>query len=168
MTMKVDAHVNGARADILSTIDDWLALDDRPIVEEPVPEFGMFNDKPRVVLLRAMDALARDEWDLRWISNEPYESDPVKAQAIDRKATYHDRLAGVKPALLARCIVNEAGQPIFTVKDVSILESRNAAVIHRLYVRAHTLCGMDPPALAKIEEQIKNSDARPADEQPSV
>ncbi len=157
--MTTDTYVNGARAELLTTLDAWLALDDRPIVEVPVPEFG------RTVLMRAMSAADRDEWELRFIADQHVEPDPEKARERDRQMTYRERLAGAKAQIVARCVVNERGERIFSDQDVALLQQRNAAAINRLADRANELCGFTQADQAAL---LKASGGTASDEQPSA
>ncbi|MFF2774861.1 hypothetical protein ACFVU3_08120 [Streptomyces sp. NPDC058052] len=53
--------------------------------------------------------------------------------------------------LLARCLVDEDGQPLYTLKDVAALGAKNGAVIERLAVVARRLSGLGERAVEEAE-----------------
>jgi hypothetical protein len=62
--------------------------------------------------------------------------------------------------LLARAIVDENNQPIFSQSDVEALGKKNGAVIKRLYTIAAELSGLGE---GNKDEAVKNSDGMPSD-----
>ncbi|NML55661.1 hypothetical protein HHL19_36420 [Streptomyces sp. R302] len=61
--------------------------------------------------------------------------------------------------LLARCLVDEDGQPLYTLKEVGALGAKNGAVIERLAVVARRLSGIGERA---VEEAEGNSEPAPS------
>jgi hypothetical protein len=149
--------------EVLSSFDEYLdvASDDRPLVPVAVPEWG-----GRVVLLRAMGSRERDDWQIRFIANDPIEPDQARREALERQHTYGERLLGDNARLVARSIVGPDGERIFSDAQTSFLEQRNSAVIDRLAKRAMELNGFtqaDVEKLAEARAAGKDGSSSPSD-----
>lgn len=58
---------------------------------------------------------------------------------------------GMRAKLLVKCLVDEAGERLFTDKDASALGAKNGSVIDRLYDVASRLSGLSEEAQAELE-----------------
>jgi hypothetical protein len=114
-------------------------LSKRPLRTETVdvPELG----EGAQVIVSEMTARARDA----------YERSLVDL----RGKTPRPMLENVRAKLVARCVVDESGAPLFTEADVEAVGDTSAAAMDRLYAAAQRLNGMTK---ADEEELVKNSD----------
>ena len=98
------------------TKEQILAAEDRRQESVEVPEWG------GTVIVRTMSALQRDRWQLALMRNR---EDP----------------GSVSPSamLVASCLVNEAGEPLFTPADVAALEAKSGAALSRVFAVAAKL-----------------------------
>lgn len=119
-----------SKADILSASDVLTK-------EVPVPEWG------GVVLLKTMTGAMRDQYETKCIMNRQNIGGVQRLQ-----------MKQLKVYLLARCVVDEEGKPIFTDADLAALNEKNAKVINRLFDEA---CEMNGIGEKDIEDLAKNS-----------
>lgn len=170
MATKVDVSVNGLRSEVLETIEDWLALEDRVVVEVSVPELARPGDPPRIVLMRAMRQEDRDEWEYRFAGDMTFAlTDRQLREQNDTapRRSVRDVQRGMKSLLVSMCVVNSKGERIFNKTQISILQDRNSAAINRLAEKANELCGFTRADIAALELQAKNASALQDDKQPS-
>lgn len=168
-----DLSVNGARSELLASREAWLALDrednDRPIVEVPVPEFGLVDGKPRAVLMRAMRQDDEDEWEYRYSGEMQFAFTAEQAQ--ERQAPRKSVLEvqrGMKALLVSLCVVDERGERLFSRDDIALLQRRNAAAINRLASKADELCGITQADREALERRKNSSGEAPGAAPPSV
>src|SRR5690606_31965338 len=92
----------------------------------PLPEFG------GAVRVRGMTGAERDEW-------EADQVDPNLARQWNklnprqRQMAIRHRMRNIRARLVARCVVDENGNRLFSDKDVEKLGEVSAAVLNRLY-----------------------------------
>lgn len=132
--------------DELLTADEILAMDDIPVEEVTVPEWGH-----RKVLVCGLTAAAKNA----------YEASLVELKGSSRKV----KLDNATAKLLVRCLVNRARQPLFTETQIERLGTKSAAALDRLATVAQRLSAMRQE---DVEELIKNSDATQGDVSASV
>lgn len=109
--------------------EEILALADRPAEEVEVPEWG-----GRKVRIMAMSAADRDSYEL-----DAY---------LARKAGATPR--NVRAKLVARCLVDAAGERVFTDDDIEALGKKSAKALDRLYdasVRLNALSEVEQKAV---------------------
>ena len=102
--------------------DDILKADDRPIEEVEVPEWG------GSVRVRGMSGEQRNEFEA--------------SMAIMRGDKLVPEVSNTLAKLVARCIVDEDGAPLFTQSDVYALGQKSAAALERVAEVAGRLSGM--------------------------
>lgn len=110
-----------------------LGADDLKTVDVPCPEWG--GD----VRLRALTAAQKDDFD----------ASLGEFKDGGRVVNLHN----MRAKLLALCIVDDSGAPIFTATDVEQLGAKSSAPIGRLFEAAQRLNGMLPDA---VEAAAKN------------
>ncbi|KAB8167061.1 hypothetical protein FH609_011710 [Streptomyces sp. 3MP-14] len=126
----------------LLTKDQITAAADLAHEDVPVPEWG------GTVRVRALTGQERDAWEASMLRLGPNGS----VQARSTK--------GVRVGLVARCVVDEAGERLFTDKDMATLNEKSAAVIERLAAVARRLSGIGKEA---AEEAAGKSATTPGD-----
>jgi hypothetical protein len=133
--------VNG---DELLSKDEIFGMDDIPVEEVVVPEWGH-----RKVLVCGMTAAAKNA----------YQASLVEIKGTSRRV----RMENATAKLLVRTIVNRQRQPIFTETDIERLGSKSAAALERLATVANRLSGMDEKENAEL---VKNSEAAQSGDSP--
>jgi hypothetical protein len=108
-----------------------LAAEDLPREQVPTDEWAPFGVP--FVHVRGLSASERDDYEQTLV-------DVDSDGNTKRRANLHNVRAG----LAARVIVDEAGERIFTDKDVNALGQKNAAVLDRICDKALQLSGMSP------------------------
>jgi hypothetical protein len=103
------------------------------------------------VRIRTLYAIERDEFD------QTINKGVGAERVIDLK--------NFRARLLARCIVDENGDPVFTAADVDALGKKSTVAIGRLFDRAQALNGMTPTA---VDVSEKNSESVPSAASSSV
>lgn len=121
----------------------------------PVPELG------GAVRVRGMTGIERDEWEAEQV-------DPVvagqwhKLSPAQRQAAIRNRMRNIRARLVARCVVDEDGNRMFSPEDVEQLGRISGAVLNRLYEVAARLSGLresDIEELAEVIEQNPTADS---------
>jgi hypothetical protein len=90
----------------------------------PMPELG----EGAVAILRGMTGTDRDS----------YESGLVIQKG--KRSTVN--LVDIRAKLVARCLIDEAGQRLFTDEEVGLVGAMRADLLDRLYKVAQRLCGL--------------------------
>lgn len=120
-TAKPDAgDGNGAPSKYLSRAA-ILAHEDLAIEDVDVPEWG------GTVRVRAMTAAERDAWEVSLLG--PEDSDGERKQSFDN----------IRAKLIARTVVDDQGNRLFTDADVAALGKKSAVPLVRLYTVATRL-----------------------------
>jgi hypothetical protein len=104
----------------------------------PVPEWG------GSVLVRELRGRERDEWEA--------------SLAVQRGNQMVPDVANMRAKLVARCVVGEDHEPLFSQQDVAALGELSAAALDRVFEVASRLSGLNP---ADVEEMAKNSGTAP-------
>lgn len=98
------------------------------------------------VIVREMTGQERSDWESEMFSKKPKST---KEKDILETAD----MSYAREKLLVRCLVDEAGQHLFTVKELGELAKKSAAVLNYLYGKAATLNGI---GIKEEEAAIKN------------
>ncbi|WP_017602210.1 hypothetical protein [Nocardiopsis lucentensis] len=115
--------------------DDILGAEDTEYNEIDCPEWGgMVRIKPLTAMQRAR-------------------IQGTMAEIYQAKKGY-DRLGKSHLQMIAWCVVDEDGKPIFTPGDIDKLGAKNAAPIQRLRDAIMKLSGMDDDAVEEAEEDF--------------
>lgn len=118
----------------MSIRDSILAADDLKRVQVPAPEWGQEK-----LYVRTMTASERDAFEAASVANK---SDDQAANLRNFRA----RLAVV-------CLVNEAGERIFSDSDAEALGGKSAAVLGRIFDAAASLNGFGK---SDVDDLVKN------------
>jgi len=117
------------------TKDAILGVTDYQVQEVEVPEWG------GKVLMRTLSGKGRDEFESNVTSK-------TQGNKVD--------VRGLKALLLSLVIVDEAGEPLFTQKDLDALNNKSSEVITRLFEVASKMNGIGEEA---VEQAEKNSES---------
>lgn len=112
-----------------------LDADDRRTERVEVPEWG------GSVLIRGLSGTDRDD----------FESSLLIRNGKKRDVSTHN----VRSKLLVRCLVDAAGQPLFSIEDIQRLGMKSAAALTRCFEVAQRLSGLSEQ---DVEELAKNSE----------
>ena len=112
--------------------DQILAADDLPRREVETAEWAPFGVP--TVFVRGLTAAERDDYEQGLTERTPQGG--VRAKATQRN---------LRASFVARVVVDEAGDRVFSDKDVEALGKKNAAVIDRLWDVGRELSGMGTP-----------------------
>lgn len=122
------------------TRDQVLSASDLQKERVEVPEWKGF------VWVRGLTALERDRYDESLLKR-------VKGRTVVDAA-------GARARLVALTVTNEAGEQLFTDRDVDALNAKSAAPIDRLFTVAQRLSGVTEEM---IEDLVKNSESVQSD-----
>jgi hypothetical protein len=112
--------------------------------EVSVPEWADPGSGADVVLVRELRGRERDEWEA--------------SLAVQRGRQMVPDVANMRAKLVARCVVGEDLEPLFTQQDVNALGELSAAALDRVFDVASKRSGLYP---ADVEEKAKNSGTGP-------
>ena len=122
------------------TKDQFLAADDLPTVEVPLPEaYG----KDMAMGLRMLTGTERAELEKRYSGGERAGKDP----------------GGFRAALLAAMCIGEDGKLLFNQTDAAAILAKNAGTLENLVTKACELCGFTKK---DVDEIAKNSGDSPS------
>lgn len=116
--------------------DQILEAKDLETREVEVPEWG------GTVLVRALSGTDRDAYEASLVQMRGNKSVP--------------QLGNIRAKLVARAIVDEDGNRLFTDADIKVLGQKSAAALSRVFTVAAEMSGLND---ADIEEIEGNSDA---------
>lgn len=117
-----------------------LAAQDLPVAEMEVPEWGAW------VRVRTLTAGERDT----------FESEVVQNNGRNTRTNTRN----IRAKLVAACLVDEDGRPLFGLADVEALSAKSAKAMDRIFGKAAELCGMRE---ADVQELAENFAGTPAD-----
>lgn len=129
------------------TKDAFLAADDRPITDVPLP--AALYGEGVVARLRVMSGTERAEIELKFGGKNSVTADP----------------GGFRATLLAATWIGENGEPLFTAKDAAAMMSKNAGTLEKIVEEAAKLNGFrekDVETLEKNAGAAAGVDAPPA------
>jgi len=127
-------------ARVLLTRDMILKASNLRTEEVPVPEWG------GSVLVRELRGRERDEWEASLAVQRGKTAAGVPVMVPD--------VANMRAKLVARTIVGEDGEPLFTQQDVAALGELSAAALDRVAEAAMKLSGLNQ---ADVEDMGKDS-----------
>jgi hypothetical protein len=110
--------------------------------EVSVPEWMDPESGSDTVLVRELRGRERDEWEA--------------SLAVQRGKLMVPDVANMRAKLVARTIIGDDGEPVFSQQDVNALGELSAAALDRVFEVASRLSGLNPDA---VEEKAGNSGA---------
>ena len=106
------------------SLDDIIAVEDRGIVDEDVPEWG------GIVRLRPLSGRDRGRLEAKMVS---LQGGQIQANVF----------AGFREELVSMCLVDERGEPYPNRQAVvKAMAAKNSAVVDRLFVRCQKISGL--------------------------
>jgi hypothetical protein len=130
--------LTGKNTPVYLNRDQILKADDLPSEEVEVPEWS------GTVRVRGLSGKGRDEY---WAS-----------MTVQRGKTQTLDVANATAKLVARCVVGEDGEPLFTQNDVHALGERSGAALNRVFEVASRLSGISDD---DMDEAGKASESTP-------
>lgn len=121
------------------TRDQILNADDRELVEVPVKEWG------GSVYVRTLSGKERDE----------YEAGTMKFNA--KTGNQEQNLENFRARLVALCVVDEKGTPLFNRHDVAALGNKSAAAVQRVYNKCQELNAISDKDVEELTEDFDES-----------
>ncbi len=119
-----------------------LAAEDLPTETADVPEWG------GKVRIRTMTAVARDEWEKRFIGKD------------DNAAARDAAWTNIRASLAARCIVDDDHKRVFADEDVAELGKKSSVALERVFEACRRLNALTK---ADVQELAGNSASGPSD-----
>lgn len=128
------------------TKEEILGADDRKTEEVHVPEWCPKGKDPASAFLtvRSLDGTERDAYDAAM----------TKMEGKNVKLSLENRSV----RLVAKCVVDPSGKPMFTERDILALGKKSAVPIARIAKVASRLSGIEEE---QAEEAEKNSETAP-------
>jgi ribosomal protein L12E/L44/L45/RPP1/RPP2 len=114
--------------------DDVLKAEDLTTEEVDVPEWG------GSVLVRGLSGRERDEFEA--------------SMMVRRGKRYVPDTANVRAKIVARCVIGDDGERLFTDSDVDALGEKSGAAIDRVYEVAARLSGLSDEDIEEIAENF--------------
>jgi len=124
--------------------EDILTADDIVTEAVEVPEWG------GTVLVKGFSGKQRDVFDAGWIKDT---GDSKKVN-----------LTNFRARLCAATVVDKAGKPIFTPKDVKALAEKSASALQKVFDVAIELCGLSED---DVDELVEVLIGNPTEDSPS-
>jgi hypothetical protein len=119
-----------------------LAADDMKTIDVEVPEWTPEGQEVASVRLRTLTGGERDK----------FESDMIDQRGKSNKMN----LVNLRARLVALCAVDESGQRMFGDKEVTLLGSKSASVLDRLFTAAQKLNGMTQQDVEELTEGFED------------
>jgi len=113
-----------------------LEVQDLPVEDVHVPEWG------GMVRVRGLTGAERDRWELEGLR--------LRGQRLEM----NPGLDNFRARLVALCVIDEAGERLFSDRDVPRLSEKSGAVLDRLFDVARRLSGL---TAADVDDLEKNS-----------
>ena len=101
--------------------------------EVKVPEWADPDTGADTVLVRELRGRERDEWEA--------------SLAVQRGRQMVPDVANMRAKLVARCVVDPDGEPVFSQQDVNALGELSAAALDRVFEVASRLSGLNADAV---------------------
>lgn len=115
------------------TKDEILAINDLPVEDVFIPEWNAY------VRVRGLTGAQRDAYEASIVKN------------VGGKPVMNTE--NMRAKLVALCVVDEEGKPLFTQADVEKLGQKSGAALQRIFEVAQRLSGLGAEA---VEEAAKN------------
>jgi hypothetical protein len=122
--------------------DQILGADDLPTEDIEVPEWG------GCVRLRTLTGEERDR----------FEASSIKGKGRNRGVNYDN----LRARLVARCAINEEGNPLFGEADVRKLGQKSAAALDRLFDAASRMNGIGESDVEDLVEDFTDAPSGPS------
>lgn len=126
----------------LLTKDAILGADDRATVDVEVPEWG------GTVRVRALSGTERDAYE-------------VALAGVRPDGTRRLNLVNVRARLIAMACVDEAGERLFTDKDVEALGAKSGVAMQRVFEAAQALSGLTDEDVQELAEGFAPAPSEP-------
>ena len=130
--------------------EEILSADDLPMELVEVPEWK------GAVWVRTLGGTERDHFEATLL--------PKTGKRGQRTQSQSDAVQNIRARLFALVVCNDAGEPMFTPKDVMALGRKSAKALDRVFEVAQRLSGFSEEDL---EDLAKNSESLPGDCSPS-
>lgn len=117
-----------------------LGAEDRIFEDVEVPEWG------GVVRVRSLMGAEKDA----------FEASVLVTKRVGKKLVQQPSYVNVRAKLVARCVVDETGQPLFSDEDVPALGRKSAAALDRVVEVAKRLNRMSEDDLDELVGDLKN------------
>jgi len=124
--------------------NDILEANDLQTDEVEVPEWG------GVVLVRGLTGTERESWE---------ESRIDRKKKPKKGGDSNIRMTHFRASLVARTVVDDNGNLIFSDSDVVKLGQKNGAALNRVFEKAHQLSGMSEADVEEMEEDLDEADS---------
>jgi hypothetical protein len=105
-----------------------------------VPEWG------GEVMVRGLSGRARDEWEASML--------------VQRGKTRVQDLADLRARLVVRCVVDEAGDLVFTPGDLDAVSGKSGAALNRVFEVAAKLSGISDDDVEEMTEDFGSTAGR--------
>lgn len=135
--MSVNAEVAEDDGEFFETAEEIFLIDDVTIKPFFVPQWG------KKVRLKVMTAAERDE----------FEASTVQMRGGKQKPN----LANLRARLVSRCVVNKAGDLLFTSGYVARLGTKNAQAVDALFQECQKLNGFTKEDIEELVEDFEDS-----------
>lgn len=112
-----------------------LAAADFKTIDCEVPEWG------GTVRLRGMSGAERDAWE---------------AEVMDAREAGKLNYTNFRARLVARCLIDEQGQRLFTDSDIEALGRKSALALMRVFEAAQKLNGLSKGDVEELTEGLKS------------
>jgi hypothetical protein len=141
---------------VLLSREEILEAQDLETEIVPVPEWG--GD----VRVKGLTGEERDSYEAACLQERP--SYDAKGKQVRGRTEMARNLSNVRAKLVARSIVGEDGERLFTDHDVAVLGKKSAAALERVFDVAARLSRLSDE---DVEELAGNSDAAQSGDSPS-
>ncbi len=121
------------------TRDAIVAVEKQDTERVEVPEWG------GAVLVRGMGADEKAAWEKSLLVKKRRPGGEVSFESNEK--------INVRVSLAIRCLVNEAGAPLFTEQDAPMLGQKSAAALERVFTVARRLSRIGMDDVAALEEE---------------
>lgn len=131
---------------MLLTKEAIVQADDRVIERADIPEWG----EGGYAFICTLDARTRENWE-----------DTHLASTEDGSVKF----GNIRASLVALCLCDDKGTPLFSQTDVALLNKKNSVVIDRLFEHAKKVNRIGQQ---DVDDLVKNFETTPEDNLPSA
>jgi len=134
--------------------DDILKAEDTTPEEVPVPEWG------GTVLVRGMTGKERDQFEVSLAEESAGAVQVQRGRAGGRPPGRN--LVNMRAKIVARCVVTDEGERMFSDADVAALGEKSGAPIDRIFTVAARLSGMGEEDTEEMAANFAEADGAPS------
>ncbi len=134
--------------------DDILKAEDTTPEEVPVPEWG------GSVLVRGMTGKERDQFEVSLAEESAGSVQVQRGRAGGRPPGRN--LVNMRAKIVARCVVDDDGNRLFSDADVAALGEKSGAPIDRIFIVAARLSGMGEEDAETMTANFAEADGAPS------